>query len=158
MGFVFAFVASWMAVFVFYGMKKRLSPAENAFVYLTAMTLGVNAIWIIAEELKWVELTKDALPYAGYLLYRTFAVPLMYVIAFNLAFRPRPNARTFLWLGALCAVGVAGNEALRWLGVYRYQAWNFGYDAIRAAALVAVCYGLLLLYRKLDRNGGVSAS
>ncbi|TLS49277.1 hypothetical protein FE782_25820 [Paenibacillus antri] len=148
MGLVVMFIASWLAIFIFYSFQERLTILENAFVFLVSLTLVINASWIIAEELKLVELTKDGVAYTGFILNRSVGVPMIFVIAMNAVFRAK---RVWTALASV-AVVLAALVGLNGLGVYfeiaKYEKWNLGYDAISYAALLAIVYGLLRLYRK----------
>lgn len=148
MGFVVMFVAAWLAVFIFYCMHERLSILENAFAFLVVLTLGINASWIVAEELKLVELTKDGLLYAGFIVYRTVVMPLVFVIALNAIVRAERAAVALFAAAASVAALVALNAAALHYDIVRYEKWNLGYDAIAHVLMLAVVYALLRLYRR----------
>ncbi len=148
MGFVVMFVAAWLAVFIFYCMHERLSILENAFAFLVVLTLGINASWIVAEELKLVELTKDGLLYTGFILFRTVVLPFVVVIALNaMILAERATVALFAAAAAVASL-VALNGAALHYDIVRYEKWNLGYDAITHILMLAVVYALLRLYRR----------
>ncbi|WP_309122209.1 hypothetical protein [Paenibacillus sp.] len=148
MGFVVMFVASWLAIFIFYLLQERLTILENAFVFLVALTLVINVSWIVTEELKLVEITKDGLAYTGYLLNRSIGAPMIFVIVMTAVFRANAAWTALASAAAALAALVALNGAALYLDILRYPKWNLGYDALLFAALLAVVYGLLRLYRR----------
>ncbi|MFC0211437.1 hypothetical protein ACFFK0_03060 [Paenibacillus chartarius] len=154
MGFVVIFVAAWLAVFIFYAMNKSLTIAENAFVYLTVMIIEINFTWIVAEELKLVELTKDGLLYAGFILNRTIVLPLLFVIMLNAVYRAGSIVRALIPVGVALAVILGLDALLQYFQITIFRQWNLFYDAIHIAILQAVSWGLLMLYRKIGRSGG----
>ncbi|HZG76960.1 MAG TPA: hypothetical protein VEZ72_14000 [Paenibacillus sp.] len=148
MGFVVMFVAAWAAVFIFYSMKERLSIVENAFVFLVVLTLGINLSWIVAEEWKLIELTKDGLLYTGFIVYRSVVVPMVFLIATNAMLRARRASTAAVSAAAALAALVALNGAALHYDIVRYERWNLGYDALSFLLMFAVVFALLRLYRK----------
>jgi hypothetical protein len=149
MGFVVMFVAAWIAVFVFYAMEKRLSILENVFVFLVALTLNINSSWIVAEELKLMELTKNGLLYSGFLLFRSVVIPLIFVIAMNAMLQAKRMPAAIVAGVCAAAALVALNGAALLSDIVRYEKWNLGYDAIAYVLLLAIVYALLRLYRRV---------
>lgn len=148
MVFVVMFVVSWVLAFVLYSMKKSLSLVENVYVYLVLFSMGLVISWIVAEELKLIELTQEALPYTGYLLYRTIALPLVLVIMMNVIFKMR-KAVTSVLSACIAIVMILSLDGLMLYNkAFMYKQWNLFYDALVIIALQVVGYCVLLLYRK----------
>lgn len=148
MGFIVMFVAAWIAVFVFYSMEERLSILENTFVFLVVLTLGINLSWIVAEELKWIELTKDGLLYSGFIAFRSVVIPMVFVIAMNAMLRAGRASTAIVSAAAAVGALVALNGAAVHYDIFRYERWNLGYDAISHLLMLAIVFGLLRLYRR----------
>ncbi|MCR2803979.1 hypothetical protein [Paenibacillus soyae] len=148
MGFVVAFVAAWFALFIFYGMNKRLSIVENAFVFLASMALGIHLSWFIVEEFKWIEMTKDGLSYAGVLLYRIVLFPMVFVLVMNAVYKLRGIAGQLLsGVTALASLAVL-NMAFVAYDMIRYTKWNLFYETLVTALLLLIVYVLLRGFRK----------
>ncbi|RIX60090.1 hypothetical protein D3P08_00410 [Paenibacillus nanensis] len=148
MGFVLIFVLTWLAVFIIYGMYKKLSVLENTFVYLVVLTLGINIAWIVAEELKLISITKDGLLFTGYVLHRSVLIPFIYVILMNLVFRFQSVAGRLLCAGGALVLLLALDGVMLAYEVIRYLKWNLWLEAIEIVALQLATYLLLRLYRK----------
>ena len=148
-GFVITFAAAWLAMFIVYGMNKKLSVLENTFVYLVVLILGINIAWIVASELKLTTITKDAVLYAGFILYRSVLTPLIYVILMNVMFRARTVALRLLYAGGALILMLALESLMMAYEIIRYVQWSLWHEAIEAALLIAVTYWLLRLYRKV---------
>lgn len=148
MGFVLIFALTWLAVFIIYGMYKKLSVLENTFVYLVVLILGINIAWIVAEELKLTSITKDGLLFAGYVLYRSVLIPLIYVVLMNMVFRFQSAAGRLLCAGGAVVLLLALDGVMLACEVIRYLKWNLWLEAIEIVVLQLVTYLLLRLYRK----------
>ena len=148
MGFVIIFAAAWLAAFIVYAMNKKLSVLENTFVYLVVLTVGINIAWIIAEELKLTSITKDAVLYAGFILYRSILIPLIYVIAMNAIFRARSVAARFLYGGGTLILLLALDGVMLAYEMIDYLKWSYWQEVVEIALLLTVTYLLLRLYRK----------
>ncbi|CAM4473754.1 hypothetical protein [Paenibacillus tarimensis] len=153
MSFVVMFVAAWLSVFILYSMNKSLSVAENVFVYLIILAIGMNISWFVAEEFKLVEITRNGLSYTGFLLYRTIAYPILYVIMMNAVFKSRNAAGAFLSACMVIAVILSLNGLMIFYESFIYKKWNLFYDAVVIIFLQVVSYGLLKLYRKAVYRG-----
>lgn len=149
MGFVAIFAAAWIAIFVIYAMNKSLTIRENAYVYLTQMILGINFTWIVAEELHYIEISRDALSYISFMLYRTLLVPLIYVILMNAVFKARRLPQLLIAVGSAFGVGLGLKGLLLYFDILRYEKWNLIYDGIQILLMQVVIYTLLRLYRKV---------
>ncbi|HZG84316.1 hypothetical protein [Paenibacillus sp.] len=149
LGFVIMFVTAWAAVLILYSMDKGLSFIENVFLYLVILTIGIHVSWVIAEEFKLVEITRDGLSYTGYLLYRTVAFPIFFVILINIIFKSKKIAVALITAGLGIAVILSLHGVLLFYRILEYKRWNLFYEAIHIALLFAVGYGLLKAYRKL---------
>lgn len=148
MGFVVAFVATWFAVFIFYGMNKRLSVAENAFVFLVTMILGINSTWIIGEEFRWIVTTKEGVLYSGVLIYRIVLFPMVFVIVMNAVYMLRGLVGKLLsGVTALISLAVL-NMAFLSYGMIRYAKWNLFCESMVTALLLLLVYALLRMFRK----------
>jgi hypothetical protein len=154
MGFVIVFVVAWFAVFIFYSMDKGLSILENGFVYLIILTIGINTSWIVAEELKLMELTKNGLLYAGYILYRSIVIPMIYVIMFNAIYKAKSTSITLVSMGVVLGIILGMNGLLRFYDIWNYKQWNIFYDIIQIILMQAVSFALLKLYRRTIQRGG----
>lgn len=131
-----------------FGDYIRLSVVENLFVYLMIFSIGLNISWIIAEEWKLIEITKDGISYTGYLLYRTFALPLIYVIWMNVVFKLGKAVAVFVSAGIVIVVILSLNGLMLYHGAFVYKQWNLLYDTVLIVVLQVVGYGLLHLFRK----------
>ncbi|WP_373228885.1 hypothetical protein [Cohnella sp.] len=149
MGFVVIFVMAWLAVFIFYTMDKSLSIIENAFVYLIILTIGINISWVVAEELKLVELTKDGLLYAGFILYRSIVIPMIFVIMFNAVYKVRFTILVILLMGVALGTILAVNGLMLFYGIFHYKQWYLFYDLILIVLMQAASFALLKLYRRV---------
>jgi hypothetical protein len=157
MSFVVMFVAAWITVIIFYRMNKGLSLAENVFVYLITVLIGMNIYWFIGEEFKLIEVTKDGISYAGYILYKTVTVPVLYVMMMNAVFRFRSTAAALISSGVVLVIILSLNGVLLFYKTLVYTQWNLLLDAAQIVLVQAVSYGLLKLYRRA-LNGGVNLS
>ncbi|PZD95270.1 hypothetical protein DNH61_11990 [Paenibacillus sambharensis] len=154
MSFVVMFVAAWLSSFILYSMNKSLSVAENVFVYLIILAIGLNISWFVAEEFKLVDITRNGLSYTGFLIYRTVTFPILYVIMLNAAFKSGKTAGALLSACAVVAVILSLNGLMLFYEAFIYKKWNLFYDAVIIILLQAVSYGLLKLYRKAMYRGG----
>lgn len=152
MGFVVLFAMAWLTIFTFYAMDKSLSIAENAFVYLVILTIDINISWIIEEELKLVELTKNGLSYAGYILCRSIVVPMIFVIMFNAVYNAKSTAMAIVSMGTALAIILALNGLMLAYGIFHYKHWTIFYDAIQIVLVQAASFALLWLYRRVVRG------
>jgi hypothetical protein len=148
MGFVVIFAAAWLSVFILYSMDKSLSILENTFIYLIILTIGINISWIVAEEFKLMEITKDELLYAGFILYRSLIIPMIYVILMNAVFKVRTVSRALLSAGVALGAILALNGILLFYRILQYEKWNLFYDAVQFLLLQVFIYALVKLYRK----------
>lgn len=152
MGFTFFFFVSWIAVTLLWMSRKKLSFAENTCVYLVVLIVSINWNWIVYEELKLVELTKQPLGHTAFLLNRSIIVPAIVVLAVNLIRSFDSPGRKLLVVslsaGLLVALAAIGSS----LHITDYAKWNHGYDALYFLALHAV--GLLAQagFRRLGRR------
>jgi hypothetical protein len=148
MGFVVIFVVAWIAVFIFYSMNKSLSILENGFVYLIILTIGINISWVVSEELKLVVLTKDGLLYAGFILYRSILIPMIYAIMFNAIYKAKSTSTTLVSMGVVLVIILALNGVLRFYDVWSYKNWNIFYDILQIVLMQAIGFATLKLYRR----------
>jgi hypothetical protein len=149
MGFVILFAAAWLSVFLFYSMKKSLTLIENTFVFLIMLTIGIHFSWVIAEEFKLIEFTKDALLYAGLIISRLITLPMIFVLMANGVGRSRTLARAFSSIGAALAVILGLRAAMLAYGIIEFTTWNLFYDALVFMLQQAICLMLLKFYRAL---------
>lgn len=155
MGFVVMFVMAWLTVFIFYTMDRSLSIMENAFVFLIILTIGINISWVVAEEYKLIEITKDGLLYTGFILYRSIVIPMIFVILFNAIYKVKSTA--ILSIGVALVTILALNGLMLVYGIVDYKQWNLFYDAIQILFMQAVGFALLKLYRRaIHREVNVS--
>ncbi|MEK3883665.1 hypothetical protein [Paenibacillus sp. PL2-23] len=152
MGFVTAFVAAWLAAFIFYGMNKRLSVVENTFVFLVAMIIGIHLTWFVVEELQWIESTDEGFLYAGALLYRSVIFPLVTVILMNVVCRLGAVSRQLL-AGAISLLALlALNAAFLFYDIQRYVKWSLLYEALAIVLMQLLVYVLLRFYRRASER------
>lgn len=148
MGFVVMFVAAWLAIFMFYTLRKALSISENTFVYLAGLTLLIHVTWVIAEEFKLVAHTKEELLYAGFLINRSLTIPTLYMITMNMIFRAKKVFIKVLWVAALLGVLVGLHGISIFYEFVTYTKWNIAYDLLLHLLLVGIIYAALRLFRK----------
>ncbi|XEC94749.1 hypothetical protein AB6A23_26265 [Paenibacillus tarimensis] len=153
MGFVIIFFATWLAVFGFAAMTKSLSVIENTFIYLVVFIVTVHFSWIVIEELKWIKLAGDPMSYAAYIIYRTFLLPMLYVMLFNMVYNASSRGVALVIAFAILAVTLAVNGVLLFYDVYRYVQWNINLTAITYILLQVLIYYTLKLFRKSTRAG-----
>ncbi|MFD2383093.1 hypothetical protein ACFSWD_18690 [Paenibacillus xanthanilyticus] len=116
---------------------------------MTQLIIGINFTWIVAEELRYIEISRDALPYVTFMIYRTILVPLIYVILMNAVFKARRLPRLLIAIGSAFGVALALKGLLLYFGILRYEKWSLIYDGIQIILMQVVIYTLLRLYRKV---------
>ncbi|HEY0827605.1 MAG TPA: hypothetical protein VGE40_05890, partial [Bacilli bacterium] len=112
MGFVVIFIMAWLAVFIFYSMDKSLSIIENTFVFLIILTIWINISWVVGEELKLVGFTKEGLPFAGFILYKSIVIPMIFVIMFNVVYKVKSTASAIVLMGVALVTILALNTLM----------------------------------------------
>ncbi|QGQ93822.1 hypothetical protein EHS13_02320 [Paenibacillus psychroresistens] len=148
MGFVVIFVVAWLAFFIFYSMNKSLSVLENSFIYLTVMVIGINISWVVIEELKLIELTKEGWLYAAFFLYRSMIKPTIVLIMFNVIYKVKSTSITLLSIGITMVIILALNGVLRFYDIWSYTRWNVFYDILQIVVIQSIAFALFTLYRR----------
>jgi|GEM_PF-2753384 len=152
MEFAFYFFISWLIVIIFAVMKKTLSLVENTFVYLLILIVSINWTWIIYEEMKLVELTKQLLDYTAFLINRSIAVPLIIVVAMNVIKGVHSLGKRILTVLLSVALLVTLAVIGRFSGITEYTNWNFDYDALYFLSLHIVAYLALKVFQRTKRS------
>lgn len=153
MGIAFYFLISWVLVAIFAVMKKRLSLPENSFVYLITLIVSVNWAWIIYEEIKLIELSKDPLDNAAFMINRSIGVPMVVLIATNLISKYRDWGRTILTVGISVAFLVSLILYGRYLEITKPVRWNVTFDVLYFTFLHAAAFYGLKGFRHLRKSG-----
>jgi len=152
MGFVFFFLVSWLVLVWFAVMKKSYSFVENTFAYLLILVISVNWSWIVYEELKLVELSRQPLEYWAFLIHRSVGIPLIVVIAANYI----RTASSFGAAALRTALSVAVLFGLTLMGpvfgITKYARWNIAYDALYFLSLHLVAYYALEYFHLWHRR------
>jgi len=152
MEFAFYFFISWLIVIIFAVMKKTLSLLENTFVYLLILIVSINWTWIIYEEMKLVELSKQVLDYTAFLINRSIAVPLIVVVALNIIRRVNSLGKRILTVLLSVALLVILAVIGRFSGITEYTNWNFDYDTLYFLSLHIVAYLALKVFQRTKRS------
>ncbi|QGQ44563.1 hypothetical protein [Metabacillus sediminilitoris] len=130
MGFVIFFFISWLIATILAVIQKKLSLAENTFVFLIILIFNINFSWIVVEELKLITYSKDGFDYTAFLLNRSVMIPLLLVILVNLfQFRKSTMNRIILIL-VTEAILLCFSILSTYFKITEYTSWNYLYDAI----------------------------
>jgi hypothetical protein len=149
MSFAAYFFIAWSVGTAFFCMKKTLTSAENAFVYLLLLMFSVNWYWILYEELKWVEVSREPLNYTAFLISRSVSVPLLAVIALNGVKAADSRAVALVWPIASTALLTGLTLLGEYLQTTTMHRWHIGYDVLFFLILHLVAYYGLKFFRYL---------
>ncbi|WP_207952264.1 hypothetical protein [Paenibacillus turpanensis] len=133
-------------------MKKSLTFLENTIVYLVILIISVNWSWIIYEQLKFVKLTRDPLPYTAFLINRSIAIPLIIVITLNFVMAENSRKKTMLYAAGsvtiLTLLVVMGN----YFGITTLINWNLAFDVMYFIGLHLIAYYVWKFFHQLEKN------
>ncbi|QKY70707.1 hypothetical protein [Lentibacillus sp. CBA3610] len=140
MAFSIFFVLTWLAVFTFGVIQKKLSLVENTFVFLITLIVSINFSWIVMNELELIKRTEETLPYTASLLNRSIIIPVLLLIQLNMSM-----ARdSFLWKTVVMLSAVLVLVGLSYLmtalNITDNTDWNLGLDAIYFFLLNLIAY------------------
>ncbi|WP_066059619.1 hypothetical protein [Robertmurraya korlensis] len=153
MGFVFYFFVSWLVTVLFTVMKKSLSFVENIFVFLIILIVSVNWSWIIFEEFKFLELSRQPLDYTAFLMNRSIGIPLIIVITLNAAVRSaNVKGKAYLYVGLSTVILLGLKMIGNFLNITKLNNWNTLYDVLYFISLHLIAYFSLQMYRKLIKE------
>lgn len=151
MVFAISFFVSWITVFIFVIMPKKLSFMQNSFVILLTLIINMNWSWIIYQELNLIKLSTQVMDYTSFLINRTIAVPFIVVITMNFLKISRSFSQFILVLvfstSFLTLLSLGGV----YFNVIEYIHWNFALDFFYFLILNIVSY-LFLLFVNLMEN------
>ncbi|WP_281890433.1 hypothetical protein [Paenibacillus sp. YYML68] len=153
MALVTFFFASWLAAALLYVIPRRLTFMENCLLFLVALVISINVSWIIIEELKLIELTREPLQYTAYLLYRSLLVPLLFVLWLNVLKLQQSIVQAVLVTAGLTGTVLLCNGLALYEGIFTYAGWNVLYDLVAVVLLQAVLYGIYRLAAKWMVSG-----
>ncbi|RYG72512.1 hypothetical protein EU245_09920 [Lentibacillus lipolyticus] len=148
MAFSIFFFLAWLFVSIFTVMQKRLTLVENTFVFLIILVVSINFSWIIGDELKWITIKKEALPYTAYLLNRSIIIPVLLLIQLNISMARDSIGWKIITILSTVVVLTGANYLLTVLNVATYKNWNPGFDAIYFIFLSLVAF----LFYKIIEN------
>ncbi|AEI39690.1 hypothetical protein [Paenibacillus mucilaginosus] len=152
MGFAFFFFVAWMAISVFGFMKKRLTLVENTVLLLLIIVISIHWSWIIFEELKLVEISKEPINYTTFLIHRSITIPLMVVIAINFVKRSASMSKALLTAGLSVLLLVVLVLIGRFVGITHTVHWNLIYDVVYFALLHVIAYFFLKYFHHLGQS------
>jgi hypothetical protein len=153
LGFVFYFFVSWLVTVLFTVMKKSLSFVENIFVFLIILIVSVNWSWIIFEEFKFLELSRQPLDYTAFLMNRSIGIPLIIVITLNAAVRSaNVKGKAYLYVGLSTVILLGLKMIGNFLNITKLNNWNTLYDVLYFISLHLIAYFSLQMYRKLIKE------
>lgn len=152
LGFVFFFFVSWLVTVLFSVMKKSLSFVENIFVYLIILIVSVNWSWIIFEEFKFLELSRQPLDYTAFLINRSISIPLIIVITLNAVRSANVNGKAYLYVGLSTVILLVLVKIGNFLNITKLNNWNTMYDVLYFLSLHLIAYFSLQMFRKLKKE------
>ncbi len=134
-------------------MKKSLSFVENIFVFLIILIVSVNWSWIIFEEFKFLELSRQPLDYTAFLMNRSIGIPLIIVITLNAAVRSaNVKGKAYLYVGLSTVILLGLKMIGNFLNITKLNNWNTLYDVLYFISLHLIAYFSLQMYRKLIKE------
>lgn len=153
MGFAVFFFIIWLTSAIFFIMQKQLSIVENTFVYLIILIVNLNWIWIIFEELKFINITDVAIDYTAFVLNRSITIPLIFVLHLNFLQKSSTFARIVLTTAASLSILVFLTGLSTYFNITNYVKWNLGFDILYFLALHLIAFYTLQFLRRFTSSG-----
>ncbi|MDR6125142.1 hypothetical protein QFZ87_004739 [Bacillus sp. SLBN-46] len=152
MGFVVFFLLAWLVIFLFAGMKKKLTFVENTLVFLIILIVSINYSWIVIEELKLIKLSHHYLNYTGYLLNRSVIIPMVTLIQLNLLCRCKTRwmKLTVMITAVIFMMGVSFLS--NFYSITEFQRWHYWMDGIYYFILYLIAFLSFRFFAKVTRN------
>ncbi|WFA17209.1 hypothetical protein ERY13_07805 [Paenibacillus mucilaginosus] len=133
-------------------MRKQLTFVENTVLLLLIMIISIHWSWIIFEELKHVEISKEPINYTTFLIHRSITIPVMVVIAINLVKRAATITKALLTAGLSVLLHVVLVLVGRFVGITHAVHWNLIYDVVYFALLHVIAYVFLKYFHHLGQS------
>jgi len=152
LGFVFFFFVSWLVTVLFAVMKKSLSFVENLFVLSIILIVSVNWSWIIFEEFKFLEISRQPLDYIAFLINRSIGIPLIIVIMLNAVKFANSKGKVYLYVGLSTVTLIVLKMIGNYLNITKLNNWNTMYDVLYFLFLHLIAYFSLQMFRKLKKE------
>lgn len=133
-------------------MKKSLSFVENLFVLSIILIVSVNWSWIIFEELKFLEVSRQPLDYTAFLINRSIGIPLIIVITLNAVRSASVIGKAYLYVGLSTVILLVLKMIGNFLNITKLNNWNTLYDVLYFLFLHLIAYISLQLFRKLKKE------
>lgn len=153
MAFTVFFVTAWLLISIFTIIPKRLTVIENSFLFLLTSVISIHWTWIVNEELKYVQITKDPVDYAGFLIFRSVIIPTLIITQLNLYSFPSSVIKKAIVLSTSVLCLLLLTILSKSLGVSTYEDWNLAFDVIYYIALHALSIVTWKLFRNLTGSG-----
>ncbi|WP_123043008.1 hypothetical protein [Cohnella candidum] len=153
MGFTILFLVAWLLVVIALTMNKKLTLAENTFVFLLILVLNINWSWIAFEEMNLVGISQQPLQNTAFLINRSITIPVVILIAMNLMRRARSIGSQLLTAVLSVVLLEAITATARYYGIVKFIRWNYGYDVVYYLVLLAIAYLLLSAFDRAGERG-----
>lgn len=152
MGFVVFFLLAWLVVFLFAGMKKKLTFVENTLVFLIVLIVSINFSWIVIEELTLIKLSHHYLNYTGYLFNRSVIIPTLTLIQLNLLCRCKTKwmKLTVMITAVIFMMGVSFLS--NFYDITESKRWHYWMDGVYFIILHLIAFLSYRVFAKFTRN------
>lgn len=150
--FLFFFLVAFLISSLFVVMQKKLSIVENTFVFLIILVISINFNWIIAEELKFIKMTNEAVNYAAFILNRSIIIPMILVVQLNLIIDSNSKAKSFFISIASISILLLLFQLSIFFDIAKYKNWNISFDLIYIVILHLIAFYFHKFYQGLDRE------
>lgn len=152
MGFVIFFFISWLIATILAVIQKKLSLAENTFVFFIILIFNINFSWIVVEELKLITYSKDGFDYTAFLLNRSVMIPLLLVILVNLFHFRKSTMNRIILILVTEAILLCFSILSTYFKITEYTSWNYFYDAIYYLFLQLIAVFSYKLFVRTSQN------
>jgi hypothetical protein len=148
MGFSAFFLVSWLACASLIVIRKKLTIIENTLIYLIILILSINFSWIIIEEMKLINLTKNPIDYLAYLLHRSVITPMILVIQLNLFQRSESLINKILVIISSLSILLLSSFYQTHFNILEYKHWNFFYELLYFLSLYVLIFIIYKLFKR----------
>jgi hypothetical protein len=152
MGFSIVFLLSWLFSAIFVVIRKKLSVVENTLVFLVILIVSINFSWIIAEEIKLIQLSKNGVDAITYILYQVVLLPMLLLIYLNVIQRSKSFSKTIIFTIASLGIMLGLSFLFNFDNITEYTKWNFGYDAIYFFFLHLIAFYSYVSFKKVSKS------
>jgi hypothetical protein len=152
MGFSTFFFIAWLSIASLFVIRKRLSIVENTLIFLLTLLVSINFSWIIIEELKFIDLTKNPIDYTAYLLNRSVITPSIIVLQLNLFYRSDSRINKLLIIGSSVSSLLILSFYQSYFRITEHKQWNYFYELLYFIGLHVMSLASYRIFKRIVKD------